>query len=151
MNENSNTRSIDSLGRIVIPSYIRKRLNITSKDLLDIYVLNDKVILEKKHQLCNAQIIKLLLLGKKVTGNDYAIIDNGKIIYSTDDSTLEMLNIKNHMLCDNKAQSFNLNNIYYVLRDLYSKKYLVEYSKNSIVSDNMIDFITSIIQNIDFT
>lgn len=42
------TRKVDQLGRVVIPKELRKVLNIEdNKDLLEIYVEGDKIILKK--------------------------------------------------------------------------------------------------------
>lgn len=45
-------RRLDELGRIVIPMEIRKSLNISSGDLLDISVENGAVILKKSRNVC---------------------------------------------------------------------------------------------------
>lgn len=42
-------RSIDELGRIVLPMELRKTMDINSKDKLEIYVDGDSIVL-KKHQ-----------------------------------------------------------------------------------------------------
>lgn len=43
-------RSIDELGRIVLPMELRKTMDINSKDKLEIYVDGDSIVL-KKHQI----------------------------------------------------------------------------------------------------
>lgn len=40
-------RKVDELGRIVIPIELRRSLNIKEKDPMEIYVLDDKIILQK--------------------------------------------------------------------------------------------------------
>lgn len=52
---NTSTRNIDELGRVVIPVEIRDRLGIIEKDKLEIYVDKNKIILkiyEKKCTFC---------------------------------------------------------------------------------------------------
>ncbi len=45
-------RKVDELGRIVIPSELRKKLNIEIKDSLEIYVSGDSIILKKYFPAC---------------------------------------------------------------------------------------------------
>jgi transcriptional pleiotropic regulator of transition state genes len=45
-------RKIDELGRIVLPSELRKILNMRHGDELAISVEGDQVILEKRHDVC---------------------------------------------------------------------------------------------------
>ncbi len=40
-------RKVDELGRVVIPMELRRNLNITEKDALEIYVEGDNIILKK--------------------------------------------------------------------------------------------------------
>ena len=42
------SRKIDELGRIVIPIEVRKKLEIKEGESLDISVIENKIILEKK-------------------------------------------------------------------------------------------------------
>lgn len=45
-------RKIDELGRIVLPIELRRTLNISDKDSLEIYVDNESVILKKFQATC---------------------------------------------------------------------------------------------------
>lgn len=45
-------RAIDNLGRIVIPTELRKTLQINDKDPLEIYVDDDCIILKKYRPFC---------------------------------------------------------------------------------------------------
>ncbi len=45
-------RSIDNLGRIVIPSEIRQSMDIQVKDPLEIFTENDRIILQKYQSTC---------------------------------------------------------------------------------------------------
>jgi transcriptional pleiotropic regulator of transition state genes len=45
-------RKIDELGRIVLPSELRKIFAITEGDQLEISVEGDKIILEKRRDVC---------------------------------------------------------------------------------------------------
>ena len=46
------TRPVDALGRIVIPMEIRESFDIKTKDLLDIYVQDNKIVLKKHNDSC---------------------------------------------------------------------------------------------------
>ncbi len=62
-------RTMDSLGRFVIPMEMRRTLGIQTKDELDIYVEGDKIILKKYQPIC-------LFCGTKENTVEY----NGKVI-----------------------------------------------------------------------
>ena len=46
-------RKIDELGRIVLPSEIRKTFKINEKDSMEIYTENDMIFLRKYEAVCN--------------------------------------------------------------------------------------------------
>lgn len=46
------TRPVDALGRVVIPMEIRENLNINPKDILDISVQGNQIILTKQESAC---------------------------------------------------------------------------------------------------
>lgn len=52
MKTSENFRRIDDLGRIVLPMNVRKSLNIENRDLLEIFVENDKILLQKHETSC---------------------------------------------------------------------------------------------------
>ncbi len=45
-------RNVDELGRIVIPKELRKKLGMNSSDPVEIFVENDRIILEKYEERC---------------------------------------------------------------------------------------------------
>ena len=45
-------RKVDELGRVVIPTELRRTLDIAEKDALEIYVDADKIILKKYEPAC---------------------------------------------------------------------------------------------------
>lgn len=45
-------RRVDELGRIVLPIELRRTLNISEKDSLEIYVDDDSIILKKYEPCC---------------------------------------------------------------------------------------------------
>lgn len=46
------TRPLDALGRVVIPMEIRENLKINPKDLLEIYVNGEEIVLKKYGTSC---------------------------------------------------------------------------------------------------
>ena len=46
------TRPVDELGRIVIPKEIRNSLKINTKDLLEIHIEGDMIVLKKNEEKC---------------------------------------------------------------------------------------------------
>ena len=45
-------RALDSMGRVVIPADIRRRLDIAVNDELDFYIEEDRIILKKHRSSC---------------------------------------------------------------------------------------------------
>ncbi|MGN0594137.1 MAG: AbrB/MazE/SpoVT family DNA-binding domain-containing protein [Hominimerdicola sp.] len=52
MNTTGKIRRIDSLGRIVLPSKYRQRMDWNTNDAVEIYVEDDKIILQKFKRTC---------------------------------------------------------------------------------------------------
>ena len=52
MKKTGMTRPIDSLGRVVIPMEIRENLGIETKDLLEISLQGDQIVLKKSVTTC---------------------------------------------------------------------------------------------------
>ena len=46
------TRRVDELGRIVLPAEIRQTLNINTKDALEIFTEEDRIVLKKYNPGC---------------------------------------------------------------------------------------------------
>ncbi|CUB59687.1 Transition state regulatory protein AbrB [Bacillus subtilis] len=85
------TRKLDSLGRIVIPMELRRTLEITEKDPMEIFVENDKIILKKyqSHQAC------------MVTGDVSARncnLANGKIVLSLEGAELLIKELQQYLV-----------------------------------------------------
>lgn len=45
-------RKLDELGRIVIPIELRRTMDIATRDTLEIFVEDDRIILKKYHPAC---------------------------------------------------------------------------------------------------
>lgn len=67
--KSSSSRHIDHLGRIVLPIGMRRALNIHDGDLLDIYLEDGRVIVEKAQDgccFCNADSDLTAFDGKQI-------------------------------------------------------------------------------------
>lgn len=62
-------RSVDELGRIVLPKSMRQNLEISERDQLEIYTEGDRIILRKHQPSCMF-----------CEGNDSVVFFNGKRI-----------------------------------------------------------------------
>ncbi|WP_305927770.1 AbrB/MazE/SpoVT family DNA-binding domain-containing protein [Bacillus mycoides] len=69
------TRKIDELGRIVIPKELRRTLGIVEKDPIEIFVEDDKIILQK-YKSYDACVITGDISARNVS------LANGKIVLS---------------------------------------------------------------------
>lgn len=76
-------KKIDSLGRIVIPKEIRKKLRILENESLDITCENDQVIIKKSSEdLFDKKIFEYIIDSiKKVLSIDISIFNINKIYY----------------------------------------------------------------------
>ena len=88
MKETGVVRRLDELGRVVIPKEIRKRLKIKNGDMVDIFTSDQYIILQKYHPLQTdigplKAFIEALMVEYK---GDIIIIDNTKVIYSTNNN-----------------------------------------------------------------
>ena len=52
MKDSGITRKIDELGRVVIPIELRRALDISEKDFIQIYTEEDKIILKRHSKSC---------------------------------------------------------------------------------------------------
>lgn len=86
LNQNSNIRRIDELGRIVIPKDIRKKLHITDNESLEIFIDGEEIRIKKYSALPDVidYMRYLVDMGNRITGNKYIITDRTNIMTSTD-------------------------------------------------------------------
>lgn len=87
MKETGVVRRLDELGRVVIPKEIRKRMKITSGDMVDIFVNDNRIILEKYHPLDQdiTSINALINSLSKSYNCGLILFDTSKVISSTVD------------------------------------------------------------------
>ena len=69
-------RRIDDLGRIVIPSTIRKKLGINQDTMLSFQLDDDSIVLKKIHSLEENNSEVLLKLLEKITENEILIVNS---------------------------------------------------------------------------
>ncbi len=100
MKETGVIRRIDELGRIVIPKEIRKKMKIRNGDSIDIFIDNEKVVLQKYSPLKDLETISEVLLDsiKKIYNTKVIITDVTKVIstniHDEIDTTLSLEYIK---------------------------------------------------------
>lgn len=89
------SRKIDDLGRIVIPKELRNNLNIHVNDELEIYIKENKIILEKYSKLENIKdyITNLIKNINNVNKMNIFITDKEKIILTNELISDELRNI----------------------------------------------------------
>lgn len=75
------TRKIDELGRIVIPKELRRTLGIVEKDPMEIFVEDDKIILQKyrSYEAC--------AITDDISEKNFSLA-NGKIVLSPEGAEL---------------------------------------------------------------
>lgn len=93
MNQNSNIRRIDELGRIVIPKDIRKKLHIKDNEPLEIFISNEEIHIKKYSVLPDIidYIDYLIDTGNRITGNSYIVTDTDHIIAANDKGLTDKL------------------------------------------------------------
>ena len=88
LNQNSNIRRIDELGRIVVPKDIRKKLHIKDNEPLEIFIENCEIRIRKYSPL--PDIFKnasfFVDMGNRITENMYIIADRQQIIAATNEN-----------------------------------------------------------------
>ena len=91
MKETGILRRIDDLGRIVIPKEIRKKLKIREGDNLDIFVEENKIVLEKYSPIKDLRkLLEIILYSLKKTHNvSFIVTDLNKVISSSFNSIKE--------------------------------------------------------------
>jgi len=86
LNQNSNIRRIDELGRVVIPKDIRKKLHIKDNEPLEIFISNDEIHIKKYSSIDDITVyIKYLVdMFNRITQNKYIVTNRESIIASTE-------------------------------------------------------------------
>ncbi|MHA4045149.1 AbrB/MazE/SpoVT family DNA-binding domain-containing protein [Bacillus cereus] len=85
------TRRVDELGRIVLPKELRRTLEIVEKDPIEIFVEDEKIILQK-YKSYDACIITGDISEKNIS------LANGQIVLSPEGAKLLIKEIKQQLV-----------------------------------------------------
>lgn len=159
-------RRIDELGRIVLPKEIRRNLGIRDGENLEIFVMDDQIILKKFSKMKDFRDIIKNICNLVINVYDVKLIvtDRDKVIFTNvvdlvNDSTLgsPLLNfIQNRESVNkNELQSYNFNGVgkkgYYFIQPIITSVdclgLVMVYSDNPIdeIYTNLLKLIVSII------
>ena len=118
MNTSGIIRKIDELGRIVLPKELRKYLNINPGEDFQIFLDNERIILERYSYLKNHQneIKRIIKSFNEVTNIDFKLIVNNRIVTKNNeiinDNIIHIINERKVFVDDIvKEQSLYSNNI----------------------------------------
>ncbi|KMQ22710.1 AbrB/MazE/SpoVT family DNA-binding domain-containing protein [Bacillus thuringiensis] len=85
------TRKVDELGRVVLPIELRRTLGIVEKDPIEIFVEDDKIILQKyqPQQAC--------MITGNISDNNISL-GNGKIILSPEGAEIIIQELQQYLV-----------------------------------------------------
>lgn len=85
------TRKVDELGRVVLPVELRRTLGIVEKDPIEIFVEDDKIILQKyqPQQAC--------MITGNISDNNISL-GNGKIILSPEGAEIIIQELQQYLV-----------------------------------------------------
>jgi len=165
LNQNSNIRRIDELGRIVIPKDIRKKLHIKDNEPLEIFIEDNEIRIKKYSALPDIiEHIKYLAdMGNRITNNKYIITDRTHIIAATNKeyegevlaATLESFvltgaEIKNDFMNLSLSSTYQISaniNIAPILVDNDRSGVIIEYNEEkTLPNDNIVKIFKNLIE-----
>ena len=121
-------RRIDELGRIVIPKEIRKNMGLREGESLEIYVDDNKLIMQKYSKINNYQdniknIIQFISDSFSININFY---DRDKLVYNTNDIFGKLSFIKefNEIIINRKEEIIDIN-IEGIIYKIYCKPIII--------------------------
>ena len=121
-------RRIDDLGRIVIPKEIRKNMGLREGETLEIYVDDNKLIMQKYSKLNNYQdniksIIQFISDSFSININFY---DRDKLVYNTNDifGKLPFIKEYNEIILNRKEEIIDIN-IEGIIYKIYCKPIII--------------------------
>ncbi len=140
-----NIKTVDSLGRIVIPSMIRKNLNINEDTLLGISVIDTKIVLSKIDVIETKSNEVLLNLIKEVLNTEVVITNLTKIIAATNKDLLDIKLSSQFFEIVNKRKKQIINSLQIGEKYNLSNNFLVyPILKNSFLYGSIVIFLKDI-------
>ena len=138
-------KAVDSLGRIVIPSMIRKNLNIKEETLLGINVVDSKIVLSKIDIIESKNNEVLIKLLKDVLDTDILITNLNRVVASTRKELIGMNLSDKFLEVVNKRQKKIMNSLQIVDNNIVDNNFLIyPILKNSILYGSIVIFLKDI-------
>ena len=140
-----NIKTVDSLGRIVIPSNFRKNLNIKEDTLIGINIIDNKIVLSKIEVIEKKNNDVLIKLLKEVLKTDILITNLTQVIASTK-KELVGIELSNKFLdVVNKRKKGIINSLQIVKNSIVDNNFLVyPILKDSILYGSIVIFLQDI-------
>ena len=137
-----NIKTVDSLGRIVIPSMIRRNLNIKEDTLLGINVVDSKIVLSKIDIIESKNNEVLIKLLKDVLDTEIVITNLTKIVASTK-KELVGINLSDKFIeVVNKRQKKIINSLQIVENSVICNNFIIyPILKNSVLYGSIVIFL----------
>ena len=140
-----NIKTVDSLGRIVIPSTIRKNLDIKENSLIGINVIDSKIILSKIEVIESKNNEVLIKLLKEVLNTDILITNLSRIVASTKKELVGMNLSDEFIEIVNKRQKKMINSLQIVKTSVVCNNFLLyPILKDSILYGSIVIFLQDI-------
>ena len=140
-----NIKAVDSLGRIVIPSMIRKNLNIKEDTLIGINVIDSKIVLSKIDVIESKNNEILIKILKDVLSSDIMITNLNKVVASTKKELVGMNLSDRFIEVVNKRQKAMINSLQIVKSSVACNNFLIyPILKDSILYGSIVIFLKDI-------
>lgn len=124
-------KNIDNLGRIVIPMDVRRKLNISTGDVLSIVISDNNIVLSKYSSLeNNNRLYNILTLFSEILGIKYILVNKQKVVFS-------------NLVNNNIKYDLSFKQVVYNGNKLYCEKHDYVFGTNKISGIyNMLPIIT---------
>lgn len=164
LQQNSNIRRIDELGRVVIPKDIRKKMHIKDNEPLEIFIEGEEIKIKKYSSLPDViEFIRYLVdLGNRITEHFFIVTDREKVIAATDTSLISLEldpkieeQILNCSIEKNKEIEYRIGqkeisgkaNILPIIVDNDRSGIIIEYDASDIKNDDTIKIFKNLIES----
>ncbi len=140
-----NIKTIDSLGRIVIPSQIRKNLNINEDTLLGINVIDSKIILSKIDVIESKNNEVLINILKDLLDTDILVTNLNRVVSGTKKELIGMTLSDRFISIVNKRQKSLINGLQINENDKKIENLLIyPILKNSVLYGSIVIYLKNI-------